>query len=157
MSINIYKNGALQTVAGSSVMDAQLDANSTNGVQNKVVTAAINMINNNLAELKTHEYTSTEKQVGKIGNDYVYEKTYYNVSEIASGNTVIDSSITPSTIKALVSIEGSVYTPVNGYIESINLIGTAIQIYCDISPNGITLHSNVSVSKIFITYRYIKN
>jgi hypothetical protein len=117
----------------------------------------ITELNNDLTELKTHEYTPTEKIVGEIGNDYVYEKTYYNVSEIAPSNIVIDSSITPSTIKALVSIDGSVYTPVDGYFVPINVIGSAKQIYCDISPNGLTLHSNVSVSKKCITYRYIKN
>ena len=117
----------------------------------------ISELNNDLNELKMHNYTSTEKIVGKIGNDNVYEKTYYNVSEIAPATTVIDSLLVPSAIKALVSVEGSVYTPVDGGFVTLNTIGSAKQIYCDITSSGLTLHSNVSVSKKIITYRYIKN
>lgn len=104
-----------------------------------------------------HNYTSVEKIVGTLNGKNVYEKTYYNTTEIAPATTVIDSSINSNNIKALVSIDGSVYTPVDGYIVPINLIGSAKTIYCDITASGLTLHSNVSVSKKCITYRYIKN
>ena len=69
MSYNIYENGQLNKIAGRAVMDAELDANSTNGVQNKVVTEAITQLNNDLGTLikiKANSFSGTTDAYGNI-------------------------------------------------------------------------------------------
>lgn len=84
MSINIYKDGQLKSVAGSGLMDAELSLTSTNGVQNKVVTAAINELNNDLAKWHFVIRTKTTDANGRIDfgdlNGLIAQHDVYNVT-----------------------------------------------------------------------------
>ena len=117
----------------------------------------ITELNNDLTDLAIHAYISTEKKVGKIGNKDVYEKTYISLTETAPGTTVIDSSITSNNLKYLVSVNGSAKAVGSNIFVPIGVIGSALQLYVDLTSSGLTLHSNVSVNNTFITYRYVKN
>jgi len=75
MSYNIYENGQLNKIAGRAVMDAELDANSTNGVQNKVVTEAITQLNNDLTS-NNNKYIASY-QNSKYG--FVINGTFYEI------------------------------------------------------------------------------
>ena len=58
MSIGIFElvNGVLtkKKIAGKTLMDAQLNANSRNGVQNRIITGEINDIKDDISTINTH-------------------------------------------------------------------------------------------------------
>jgi hypothetical protein len=84
MSYNIYENGQLNKIAGRAVMDAELDANSTNGVQNKVVTEAITQLNNDLTANSNKFEASFQN--GKYG--FMINGTFYEIG--GGGMPILD-------------------------------------------------------------------
>lgn len=48
MSVNVLKNSIIKRIAGKGVQDADFNANSRNGLQNRIITAWKNSVDNNL-------------------------------------------------------------------------------------------------------------
>ena len=77
MSIGIFElvNGVLtkKKIAGKTLMDAQLNANSRNGVQNRIITGEINDIKDDISTINTH---LTALENNDIGTGYAISSTY---------------------------------------------------------------------------------
>lgn len=108
------------------------------------------------AKIEAIPTLSGERVVGTLNGANVYEKIYTSATEIAPATTVIDAAVNTSTVKYLLSVEGSAQAPgiSNTYI-TLNTISTH-QVYTQMSSSGLELHSDVSLKNISVTYRYIK-
>ena len=114
MSIGIFElvNGVLtkKKIAGKTLMDAQLNANSRNGVQNRIITGEINDIKDDISTINTH-FTNLEKTVV--------------VNEVFIGNTAAGTMVTTYSEAVLKNIAN---LPANATIDSAsvtNLHGSA--------------------------------
>jgi hypothetical protein len=65
MSVGFFElvNGVLtkRKIAGKTLMDAQLNANSRNGVQNRIITGEINDIKDDISTISTHLNDKVDK------------------------------------------------------------------------------------------------
>ena len=89
MSVKQYSSGSLNLIAGRCPMDNALSTTSTNGVQNKVVTAAINEINDNLS-VSVHSGIIEIPQIDSVTCSVNINLTdYYGIDDATAQNTFI--------------------------------------------------------------------
>ena len=93
MSVKMWDGARKALIAGRGMMDSQLDANSNNGVKNRVVTGKIEQINADLSDTNGRITTLDGKTV-KTANGLIVTKTYVN----NNGNPYYDEAFTANNI-----------------------------------------------------------
>ena len=101
MSVNQFKDNALVKIAGRAFLDTELSETSVNGLQNKIITAHINQINQDLSEL-----------IGKVGNGMRCIK--YGTISVTSTIT-LDEEIDVDKYFVLINVNATWYNTSNSW------------------------------------------
>lgn len=132
MSVNVFKNNLLQRIAGKGVQDADFNANSRNGLQNRIITAwkvlvdgEIEKLNNDLNNIQNGESAVVTVQ----GNNYNDVSIDFSSVYQTAPNVV-------GIIKNTTADNASVWSNINMILKSVSTTGATFRVF-----NG----SNVSV------------